>query len=291
MGNSPQQTPSSLWEPFFRTLRGRGWIEGQNVIFEYRDAGDDPRHFDKPAAELVALKVDVLFPIGPPAVRAAFAATRDIPIIAHDLETDPVVAGYAQTYAVPGRNLTGLFLDTPDLAEKWVELLKTMMPRLSRAVVLWDSTSGPIPLSAVRRIAPSYGIKLQVIEIRKPEEIDKAPSLFAGRPQAVIILPSPMMYYESKRLARMIGKQRLPASSMFTPFPREGGLFAYGPELGAAAERCADLLAKVLSGAKPGNLPIERPTKFEFVVNAKTAGALGITIPDSILLRADEVIK
>ena len=205
--------------------------------------------------------------------------------------TDPVAAGYAQSYAVPGKNLTGLFLDTPDLAEKWIELFKTMMPRLSRAVVLWDSTSGPIPLAAVRRIAPSFGIKLQVMEIRTAEDIDKAPSSFVRRPQAVIILPSPMMYYESKRLARMVGKQRLPASSMFTPFARAGGMFAYGPELAAAAERCADLLVKVLSGARPGNLPIERPSKFEFVVNAKTATSLGITVPESILLRADEVIK
>ena len=185
------------WLPamnFYQTLGEHGWVEGKNVVFEYRDAGDDPTRMAEPAAELVRLKVDVLFPIGPPSVRAAFAATQDIPIVAHDLETDPVAAGYAQSYSRPGRNLTGLFLDSPELAGKWLELLKAMVPRLSRVVVLWDATSGPVPLDAVRNAAPALGIKLQVLEIHTPADIDKAPSAFGGRAQAIIALPSPMMY-------------------------------------------------------------------------------------------------
>lgn len=278
-------------EPFYRTLRERGWIEGKNVMFEIRDAGGDPRGLAEPAAELVRLKVDVLFPIGPPAVRAAVAATRDIPIVAHDFETDPVAAGYAQSYSRPGGNLTGLFLDSPDLAGKWVEFLKAVVPNLSRAVVLWDSTSGAVPLQAVRAVAPLLGVKLQVLEIKTPREIDQAPSAFRGRPQAMIVLPSPMMYVESARLAQVAKKSRLPATSMFPPFPEAGGMIAYGPELAATLERCAVLVAKVLGGANPGDLPVERPIKFEFVLNLKAARDLRLTVPDSVLLRADKVIR
>ena len=160
--------------PIYRVLSEHGWVVGKDVIFELRDGGGDPRHLAEPAAELVRLKVDVLMPVGPSAVRAAFAATRDIPIVAHDLETDPVAAGYAQSYSHPGGNLTGLFLDAPELAGKWLELLKSIVPRLSRVVVLWDPTSGPVQLDAVRNAAPALGVQVQVLEINTPEDIDKA---------------------------------------------------------------------------------------------------------------------
>ncbi len=283
---------SQEWlEPFNRTLREHGWVEGKNLAFEHRHGSGDPRRLAEPAAELVRLKVDVLFPVGPPSVRAAFAATRDIPIVAHDLETDPVAAGYAQSYSRPGGNLTGLFLDSPDLAGKWLEVLKAIVPNLSRVVVFWDSTSGPVPLNAVRTVAPSLGVKLQIVEIHTPEEIDKAPAAFRGRPQALIILPSPMMYFESARLAKLANKLRLPATSMFVPFAEAGGMLAYGPEMIPTVQRCAALVAKILAGAKPGDLPIERPTKFEFVLNRKTAKALRLTVPNTVLLRADKLIQ
>ncbi len=276
---------------FYQMLGEHGWVEGKNVIFEVRDPGVDPTRMAEPAAELVRLKVDVLFPIGPPSVRAAFAATQDIPIVAHDLETDPVAAGYARSYSRPGRNLTGLFLDSPDLAGKWLELLKAMVPHLSRVVVLWDATSGPVPLAAVRNAAPALGIKLQVLEIHTPADIDKAPSAFGGRAQAIIALPSPMMYTQNEHLAKLAAKHRLPGPSMFVPFADAGGLLAYGPNMAATFEQCAVLLAKVLGGAKPGDLPIERPTKFEFVLNVKTARNLHLTVPDTVLLRADRLIN
>jgi putative tryptophan/tyrosine transport system substrate-binding protein len=276
---------------FFRILAEHGWVEGKNVIFEVRVPGVDPTRMAEPAADLVRLKVDVLFPIGPASVRAAFAATRDIPIVAHDLETDPVAAGYAETYSRPGRNLTGLFLDSPDLAGKWLELLKAMVPHLSRVVVLWDATSGPVPLAAVRNAAPALGIKLQVLEIHTPADIDKAPSAFGGRAQAIIALPSPMMYTQNEHLAKLATKRQLPGTSMFIPFADAGGLLAYGPNMVATFEQCALLLAKVLDGAKPGDLPIERPTKFEFVLNMKTARALRLKVPDTVQLRADRLIN
>jgi putative ABC transport system substrate-binding protein len=276
---------------FYQTLGEHGWIEGKNVIFEYRHAGGGPTHLAEPAAELVQLKVDVLFLTGGPSVRAVFAATQDIPIVAHDLEIDPLAAGYARSYSRPGRNLTGLFLDSPELAGKWLELLKAMVPRLSRVVVLWDVTSGRALLDALQNAAPALGMKLQVREIHTPADIDKAPSAFGGRAQAIIAVPSPMLYNESGHLAKLAAKHRLPGTSMFVPFADAGGLLAYGPNLAATIEQCAVLVAKVLDGAKPGDLPIERPTKFEFVLNVKTARDLHLTVPDTVLLRADRLIK
>jgi putative tryptophan/tyrosine transport system substrate-binding protein len=278
-------------ERYILALSKHGLIVGKNVTLEMRNGGGDPRRMTEPAVGIVQLGVDVVFAVGPPSVRAAVAATRDTPIVAHDLETDPVVAGYARTYTRPGANVTGLFLDSPDLSTKWLELLRTMVPKLSRVVVLWDTTSGPVPLKAVRDVAPRFGIKLQVLEIHTPQEIDGADSLFRGRPQAMIVLPSPMMYYESPRLAKLAEKQRLPATSMFVAFAEAGGTLAYGPDLPATLDPCADLIAKVLAGAKPGDLPIQRPTKFDFVFNLKTAKSLGVTIPDEILVRGDRVIR
>ena len=281
----------AVLEAFYRALAERGWTEGRDVYFEFGNGGGDPRRMAEPAARLASMKVDVLVPFGPPSVRAAFAATREIPIIAHDLETDPVAAGYARSYSRPGGNLTGLFLDSPDLAGKWLELLKSIIPKLTRVAVLWDATSGPIPLNAVRTVAPSLGIKLEIVEIRTPEEIDSAPSALRGSPQALVILPSPMMYYQSQRLAELARVQRLPATSMFARFAQAGGMLAYGPDMPATAERCAELVAKVLAGAKPGSLPIERPSKFDFALNLKTAKALRLSIPDVVLARADTVIQ
>jgi len=283
---------TSIWlNPFHKALRDRGWVEGKNVAFAYGHAGGDPTRIDGPLTELTRRKLAVLMAVGPPVVRSAFATIKGVPIVGHDLETDPVAAGYAKTYAKPGGNLTGLFLDSPDLAGKWIELVKSLYPTLSRAVVLWDPTSGPIPLSAVRNVAPSFGIKLQVLEVRNPGEIEKLPTRFNGRPEALIVLPSPMMYYESQALAALAKSQRLPATSMFARFAEAGGLLAYGPDLPATAERCADLVARVLAGADPGQLPIERPTKFEFVVNLSAAKQLRVNVPDALLVRADRVIK
>jgi putative ABC transport system substrate-binding protein len=245
--------------PFYRTLREHGWVEGKNVVFERRDAAGDSTRLAEPAAELVRLKVDVLFPVGPPSVRAALAATRDTPIVAHDLETDSVAAGRG--------NLTGVFLDAPELAGKWVELLKTIVPSLSRVIVLWDPTSGPTPLDAVRKAALVLGVELQVLEIHIPEDIDKAPSAFRGRPQAMIVLPSPMMWYQSARRSAR-DKIRPPAIMMFLPV-HAGGYWS--TLIWLPLEQCARLLAKVLGGAKPRDSPVERPSKFEFVLNLKTA--------------------
>ena len=275
----------------YRVLNENGWVVGKDVLFELRDGGGDPRHLAEPAAELVRLNVDVLVPVGPPAVHAAFAATRDIPIVAHDFETDPVAAGYAQSYNHPGGNLTGLFLDAPELAPKWLELLKRIVPRLSSVALLWDPTSGSVHVDAVRKTAHALGVRTQVLEINTPEEIDNVSSAFRGRPQAMIILPSPMTYSLNERFAQLARKYRLPATSMSIPFVDAGGMLAYGPNEAATFEQTAVLVVKILRGAKPGDLPIEQPHKFELAVNLKTAKDLHLTVPPAVLLSADKLVK
>jgi putative ABC transport system substrate-binding protein len=278
--------------PWYQTLRELGWVEGKNVAFEHRTAAGDPTRIAEPVAELVRLKVDVLYAVGPPSVRAAFAVTRDIPIVALDLETDPVAAGYVRSLSRPGGNLTGFFLDAPELAGKWLELLKAIAPSVSRIVVLRDPTSGPVQLDAVRNAAPVLGVKvIQVLDINTPEDIDNVPSAFRGRPQAMIILPSPMIWEQSERLAQLTARYRLPTVSMFGRFVDAGGLVCYGPDGDDAFATSAVLVAKILSGAKPGDLPVERSTKFLLWVNLKTATDLHLTVPDTVLVGANKVIK
>jgi putative ABC transport system substrate-binding protein len=288
-------TPGSSEEkwlvPFRRKLAEQGWSEPQTVSFEYRNAGGDPSRFPEIAAELVRLDVDVIFAPSAPAVRATHAATRTIPIVALDLTTDPVAEGYAQNYGRPGANVTGVFLDAPGFAGKWLELLKAMVPGLSRVVVLWDPSPGDAHLRALQGAASSFGIQLQVIEVRKPEDIDKAVAAFRGRPQAIISLPSPMLYVESARLAKLAQSQRLPATSMFRVFAEAGGVLSYGPEMSTTVERCAVLVSTILRGAKPGVLPIAQPETFELIVNLKTAKSIGLTVPESVLAGATVVIR
>jgi putative ABC transport system substrate-binding protein len=282
---------AQYYEQFRRTLADRGWIEAKSVSLVYRSARGDPPQFAEAAAELVRLNVDVIYADNAPATRATYAATRTIPIVALDFTNDPVAAGYVESYSRPGRNLTGLFLDAPEFAGKWLELLKAIIPGLSRVAVLWDPTPGAAHLRAVQGAARSFGVQLQVLEVRRPDDIDRAFSAFRGRPQALIILPSPMLWSQSARLAELAMKRRLPATSMATPFAVAGGMLAYGPDLPSTEERGAVLVAKILSGAKPADLPVERPSKLELVVNLQAAKALGLTLPDSVLLRADRVIR
>jgi putative ABC transport system substrate-binding protein len=276
---------------FRRNLADQGWIEGKNVSFEYRSPLGDPSQFGTAAAQLVGLKVDVIYAASAPSLRAAYAATRTIPIVGIDFTTDPIAEGYVQSYARPGGNVTGVFLDAPEFAGKWFELLKAMIPDLSRVSVLWDPGPGATHLQAVRGAAKLLDIRLQVLEVHKPDDLDRAFDALRGRPQAIIFLPSPMIYNRSARLARLALKHRLPATSMARAFALAGGAISYGPELTSTIDRIAALVAKILGGSKPAELPVERPTKIKLVVNLKTAKALGLTMPQSILLRADEVIR
>ena len=278
-------------EPFWRKLAELGWIEGRQVLFEVRRAGGDSSLVAEAASELVRLKVDVIFADSAPSVRAAHAASTTIPIVGADFTNDPVAEGYVENYGRPGKNITGVFLDAPDFAGKWLELLQGIVPNLSRAVVLWDPSPGSAHLQSVKDIARSLRLQLQVIEVREPVDIDRAFSLLRGRPQALIVLPSPTLFLQGERIAKLALEHRLPATSMSLPFAEEGGALAYGPEGDAAYGACAVLVAKILAGTKPGDLPVERPTKIALVVNLKSAKALGLSVPQSILLRADKVIR
>jgi putative ABC transport system substrate-binding protein len=279
------------YEPLRRGLARHGWVEGKNVSFEYRSALGNPPRYDEAAAELLRLKVDVIYAGSAPATRAAYAATRSIPIVGLDYTNDPVAAGYAESYARPGRNLTGLFLDAPGFAGKWLELLKSIVPGLSRVAVLWDPSPGATHLKAVEGAARALKVQLQVLEVHELRDIDKAFAALRPRSQALIILPSPMIAGQSDRLAELAMQRRLPATSMAIPFAEAGGMLSYGPDPASALERCGILVGKILDGAKPADLAVERPSKFVLVVNLKTAKVLQLKIPNSVLLRADKVIE
>ena len=274
-----------------RALASRGWIKGKTVALEYRITGGDAVRTANATTELVRLNVDILYCWSAPALRAAYAATHTIPIVAIDLTTDPVAAGYAQSYSHPGRNVTGAFLDAPEFAAKWLELLKTIVPGLSRVVVVWDPAPGQVHLRAVQGAARSLGVEVQVAEVRKPEDIEKVFATLRERVQAAILLPSPMMYANNATIAAVAMKRRLPAIALFREFTEAGGAVSYGPYQPEYVERSAALVASVLGGSKPGDLPIERPTKFEFILNLKTIKALGLSVPESVVLRADDVIR
>jgi putative ABC transport system substrate-binding protein len=276
---------------FTQGLIERGWVPGKNVVLEYRFASGEDMRFKDGAEELVRLKVDVIFAVSAPAAYAAHAATTRIPIVTMDYTSDPVAAGYAVSYSRPGKNLTGVFLDAPEFAGKWMELLEAIVPGLQRVAILWDPAPGPAHLKAVQDAARPLGLQVQTHEVRTPVDLDKAFAAFRGRPQAVIILPSPMAFTHSARLADLALKYRLPGTSIARGFAEAGGVISYGPDLAETSQRNAVQVAKILDGAKPGDLPVERPTKFNLVVNLKTAKALGLTISESVLLRADEVIR
>jgi putative ABC transport system substrate-binding protein len=280
-----------VFEVFERALASRGWIKGKTVALEYRITGGNAANIAEATAELVRLDVDVISAWSAPALHAAYSATRTIPIVALDLTTDPVAANYIESYGHPGRNVTGVFLDAPEFAGKWLESLKAIVPKLSRVGVVWDPAPGPAHLRAVKAAAGSLGVEVEVQEVRKPEDIDKAFSSLRGRVQAVTLLPSPMLYVNSRRMAELAKQHRLLGMSAFREFARAGGAISYGPHQPEHVERNGMMVASILSGARPGDLPIDRPSKFEFVVNLKTMKVLGLSVPDSVLLRADEVIR
>jgi putative ABC transport system substrate-binding protein len=278
-------------QAFREGLRSAGWDDGRVEIIALFAETVAARNATL-AQELVATKVDVLAPIAYISVEATRAATKTIPIVAFDLETDPVASGIAANLARPGGNITGVYFDFPDFSTKWMELLKETIPRLSKVVVMRDPASPSPQLKGVETVATSLGVKLETIDVRSLEEFDGAFRAAAERhPEAVIILSSPLFGTNPGRLAEQTIKNRLPAITLFPEFARSGGLMAYGVDLPGAFRQAGGMVGKVLSGAKPAELPIERPTNFELVVNAKVAKSLGIDLPTSILLRANEVIE
>ncbi len=290
LGNNPLLP--AMYEMFKEGLGQLGYTEGQQVLFVDRHADSVPTRLPAVAAALVQAHPDVILARGPGAVAAAARATTTIPIVAVDLESDPIALGYAKTLARPGGNVTGVFLDLPDLSAKQLQLFREIVPGVSRAALVGDPIGNAAQLRATERAAQTLGVQVQTFAGRTPAEIDAA--LEAARRYGagvVLIFSSPAVFYNLGRIVAGAHEKRLPTLSLFAEFAQAGGLLSYGPSLRESFRRCGNYVGKVLNGAKPAELPIERPQTFELVINTKTAKALGLTIPQSLLLRADQVIE
>ena len=277
---------------FLDGLRGLGYREGQTVRVETRNHLGKPELCPPLAAELVALKPAVIFGTSPYGIGALKAATSTIPIVGQDLESDPVAAGFVASLARPGGNITGIFLDMPELSGKLLQFLKETLPRLTRVGVLWDANIAELQFQAVQGAAPIAGIRIHSLPIRKLDDLAPAVGGAAReRVGAVVLLSSPFVSISRAELAELLLKHRLPSISLFSIFAEAGGLFAYGPDFIGMFRQAAGFVDRVLRGARPPEMPVERPTRFELIVNLKTAKALKLTIPPLVLGRADRTIQ
>jgi putative ABC transport system substrate-binding protein len=281
---------------FLQGLRDLGYVEGRNVVIEYRDLMGKYDRLPGLAADLVALKVDVIVVTSTPSTLAAKQATKTIPIV-FTWAADPVGSGLVTSLARPGGNVTGLSLLAPELVGKRLELLKQVVPGASRIAALWhpgDYGEGveKAMLREADAAARALGMRLQVVEARGPEDFDRAFSgMTRARAGALTVISSSMLFSERRRLVDLAAKNRLPAMYTGRDFVDAGGPMSYGQNVADFFHRAATYVDKILKGAKPADLPVEQPTKFELVINLKTAKALGLTIPPSVLSRADQIIE
>src|SRR5712692_1525732 len=280
-------------ESFRQGLRELGYVEGQNIAIEYRFAEGRPERLPALAAELVRLKVDVIVAGGPPAPAAAKQATGTIPIV-FAVAADPVAVGLVASLARPGGNITGLASISGEIVGKQLELFKEVAPKVSRVAVLQNPSNDTHPhtLRQAEGAARALGVQLHIVEARTPPEIDAAfAAMRSQRAGGVLVLRDPLFLTHRTQIAALAAKNRLPAVYGFKEEAEAGGLMAYGASVPLMYRRAATYVDKILRGAKPADLPVEQPTKFELVINLKTAKALGLTIPQSVLRRADEVIQ
>jgi putative ABC transport system substrate-binding protein len=286
------QTSTKIFDAFRQGLHDLGYVEGQNITIEYRLAAGDFGRLPLMAGELVRLPVDVIVVDGGTNVaQIAQAATPTIPIVGA-LGPDPVGAGLAASLAHPGGNVTGFAGFGVELSGKRVQLLKEAFPGISRIAALWGPADPMSTRRATVEAAGTIDVELRTIEVAAPDEIAAGFSVAAtGSAEGLVFLPNPMFWNHRVRIVALAAQYRMPAIYPEREYVDDGGLLAYGQEVPDLFRRDAAYVDKILKGAKPGDLPIERPTKFELVVNQKTARSLGWTIPQSILLRADEVIE
>ena len=274
-------------------LRGLGWAEGKNVVIEYRYAGGDPERLSQLASELVRLNVDVIVTFSS-GVAVAKRATGTIPIVVGTSQ-DPVRAGFVDSLARPGGNLTGVTFLTDELSGKRLELLKEAIPGISRAAILWDLAHVDNEFKGMQAAAPGLGIRLQSLEVprpARPNEVERAmQAAVDGGAKAFILAPGGFTILHRKRIIELAAKNRLPVISAWRIFADDGAFFTYGPEILEISQGIATYVDKILKGAKPADLPVEQPTKSEFVINLKAAKQIGLTIPPNVLARADKVIK
>jgi putative tryptophan/tyrosine transport system substrate-binding protein len=286
---------AGIYQNFFKGLRELGYEEGRNIAIEFRSAEGHPERFPDIAADLVGLKVDVLIStVCGQMLDAARQATSTIPIVVAVCNEDMVETGIVASLARPGGNVTGLTKLTPELAAKRLELLKEMLPEASRVAVLWDP--GYSAFSAdwreLRATAQAKGVTLQPVEVHGLADLEQAfAAMVRERADAVITFSDSMTYVFPTPVAGLALRSRLPLISPYREIAQAGGLMAYGPSLPDMFRHVAGHVGKILKGAKPGDLPIEQATTFELVINLKAAKALGLTVPDSLLSRADEVIE
>jgi putative ABC transport system substrate-binding protein len=277
-------------------LRERGYVERQTIVIEYRSADGKIERFPQLANELASLKLDLIIAGNTPAARAVQHATSSIPIVV-PIMGDPVEDGLVASLARPGGNITGLTFLGPELVTKRLGLLKQALPNASRVAALWhpgaygERTIRDM-LQATHAAARTLAIELQLVEVRGADEFDRAFGAMVGnRADALIVFPSPMLFLERKRIVDLATEHRLPSIAQAREFAELGGLMAYGASIADLQRRSATYVDKILKGASPAELPVEQPTKFEFVINLKTAKALGLTILESFQLLADEVIE
>jgi len=280
----------SNFDGFRQTLGAAGYVEERNLAFDVRVA--DGRALAYLAVELTTLHPDLMLAVARSGVMAMQAATSKIPVVALDLERDPVASAFVKTLPRPGGNLTGVFMDFPELAGKWLEILKFTVPALARVAVLWDPATGPAQLEAARRAAQILKLAVAPAEARSTAEIEPAVrAAIRERPNGMIALTSPIFNSGRRTIIDLAARHRLPTLVPFPGYAKDGGLVSYGPDVVTMYAQAGTMAIKILKGTPPKEIPIERPTRFTLSFNLKTAKALGLTIPPSLLGRADEVIQ
>jgi putative ABC transport system substrate-binding protein len=289
---SPESGDFAPVPAFRQGLRQLGWLEEKSLFIDHRWANGRYERLPQLMAELLTTRPDVIYAIGPDAARIAKDATRAVPIIALDLETDPVASGFVRTLGRPEGNLTGLFLDLPELFGKWLQLIREVVPSARSVGAVGVATINAPQFAAVESLFRENQLRMQRLEVREPADFGPAfeHALRAGT-DAIFVFPSPLVFRHGKRIAESAAKNRLPTIYMFRQVVEAGGLMSYGPNVIGMSQRAASLADKILKGAKPAEVPVERPTTFDLVINVTAAKALGIKMPPSLLLRADEVIR
>jgi putative ABC transport system substrate-binding protein len=273
--------------PAWRKL---GYVDGETILL--RSAEGNLQRIPVLINELIELGVDVLILVGPHTIKFAHNVVTNLPIVAIDLESDPVQAGYVESFSRPGRNITGLFMDLPGMAGKWVQLLKECAPAIDRIITLWDPVTGRSQVDAISNAGRSLGLETALLEVRHPSEaaaalLKRNPSRTTG----VVQLGTPAYSYSDAPLMDTLKQLRLPSMFHLRRYVAAGGLMSYGPKLDAYFPQAVELVEKILAGANPADIPIRKPDQFDFVVNTSTAKALGLVVPPIILLQATEIVE
>jgi ABC-type uncharacterized transport system substrate-binding protein len=293
MGNSTAALEANLVEPFRAGLRELGYREGSNIVIEYRWADGRYERFPALVAELLAVPVDVIVTAGTPAALAVKKATSSVPLVMIAVG-DPIGTGIVPSLARPGGNITGLSSIAPDLEGKRLELLREVLPKLSHVGLLLNPLN-PFHEASMRQAftaAQALGIELQSLEVRRSGDLEGAfAAILRRKPGALLILADRVFLHNRKRMMDFATEQRLPSVNAYRELVEAGGLMSYGPSYEDMHRRAADYVDKILKGAKPGDLPVEQPTKFTLIVNLKAAHAIGVDVPPLLLARADEVIE